>query len=499
MNDPLLQCRDRRKIPAALLAQWMSVALFASLVLTQQAIAKDPDKDAEDIATRALRNTERAAEQAQRIDMRAAEDMAKIRELAIKDPAKAAEELAKIDADTTKERVKAQEDADKEAADIAERNDKLAEDIAKDAADTAEDNAREDGDAAESIHELGKSENPEYDKRGYAARRGEIVALDLSERGLESAKAQGFSVIEQTRLPSLDSDVIRLGLPLGMDADKALKAMEVIDPNGTYDRTHYYGLQFSAAGARDSGAPEATLARKGGNLTIGMIDTAVTAHPALKGVEIKSHDFTNGAGAVSVEHGTAIASLLASEGGSKLFVANIFRGNSAKPFTSADALVGAMEWMVAQNVKVINVSLSGPRNTILDKLIHRAAAKGHMVVAAAGNGGPTAPPAYPAAISDVIAVTAVDDKSHIYRYANQGRYIIVAAPGVSVVAADSTGGIARYSGTSFAAPHIAGWMARCLSKSGISAGSVCITKMVKSAKDLGAPGRDPVYGYGLVE
>ncbi len=499
MNKPVLQHRECRKISAVWRAYWLSAALFSSLVLPQQAIAKDPDKDAADIAARAARNSDRAAEQAQRIDTRAAEDMAKIRELAIKDPAKAAEEQAKLDADTAKERAKAQEDADKEAADIAERNDKLAEDMAKDAADAAEDNAREAGDAADSMHELGESENPDYDKRGYAARRGEIVALDLSARGLESAKAQGFTVIEQTRLLSLESDVVRLGLPTGMDADNGLKAMAVIDPNGTYDRTHYYGLQFAAAGARDSGGSKATLARKAGNLTIGMIDTGVTAHPALKGVEVKSRDFSNGTGAVSLEHGTAIASLLASEGGSKLYVANIFRGTSAKPFTSADALVSAMEWMVAQNVNVINISLSGPRNAILDKLIHRAAAKGHMVVAAAGNGGPAAPPAYPAAISDVIAVTAVDGQSHIYRYANQGHYITVAAPGVAVAAADAGGGIARYSGTSFAAPHIAAWMARCLSKSGSGAGGACSTKMVKSAKDLGAPGRDPVYGYGLIE
>jgi subtilisin family serine protease len=98
-----------------------------------------------------------------------------------------------------------------------------------------------------------------------------------------------------------------------------------------------------------------------------------------------------------------------------------------------------------------------------------------------------------------VTVIPVDGQSHIYRYANQGHYITVAAPGVSVAAADAGGGIARYSGTSFAAPHIAAWMARCLSKSGSGAGGACSAKMVKSAKDLGAPGRDPVYGYGLIE
>ena len=67
-----------------------------------------------------------------------------------------------------------------------------------------------------------------------------------------------------------------------------------------------------------------------------------------------------------------------------------------------------------------------------------------MIVAAAGNGGPTAPPAYPAALRPVVAVTAVDSKDHIYRYANQGRYIMVAAPGVDEPAADARGGISLF-------------------------------------------------------
>jgi hypothetical protein len=61
------------------------------------------------------------------------------------------------------------------------------------------------------------------------------------------------------------------------------------------------------------------------------------------------------------------------------------------------------------------------------------------------------------------------DRPRVYRYANQGNYIAVAARGVSEPAASAGGGIARYSGTSFATPHIAAWLTRCLAMRGATA------------------------------
>jgi hypothetical protein len=86
---------------------------------------------------------------------------------------------------------------------------------------------------------------------------------------------------------------------------------------------------------------------------------------------------------------------------------------------------------------VINMSLAGPRNAILDRLIRDAVASGRTIVAAAGNGGPTAPPAYPAAVPGVIAVTAVDKNRQVYRLAQRGRHIAVSAYGVDVLAANA--------------------------------------------------------------
>jgi hypothetical protein len=348
------------------------------------------------------------------------------------------------------------------------------------------------------LKDLAREENPDFDLRGFPVRRGEVVALDLSDAGLAAAKNAGFRVITRDRLGALSSSVTRLDTPSGLSGEAALAKLRSLDGRATFDLTHYYGLQFAPQGVTERGAGHAALPRRAGALTVGMIDTAVTAHPVLTGTDITQRHFGSAAsGAPQTAHGTAVASILASEGSRHLLVADVFRGTPQAPFTSADAIARSLEWMAERGINVVNISLAGPRNAILDRLIERASAHGMIIVAAAGNGGPTAPPAYPAALGSVVAVTAVDAQSRVYRYANQGDYITVAARGVAEPAAGPGGSIVRYSGTSFATPHISAWMARCLATKAANA-ATCRARLRLSARDLGAPGRDPVYGWGVV-
>ena len=488
MSKPIRSFKNKALLAASAAVFCLAVPAYLSAKEGRDQRTDQSDR-AVQAAERADRDTARAAEKAAQIETRYADDRAKIMEDAIKDPFKATEDLAKLEADRQKEEVKLTEDAAKNAADYQEELAKAAEDAAKDADDLAEYGSSNE------MRDLATEESPEFDKRGFPVRRGELVALDMRPEALGQMQAKGFRIVAQERLPSLESDVIRLAVPDGMKVNDALQTARQIDPGGIYDFTHYYGLQYSPAG-KALGRSQGSLGRKKDRLTIGMIDTAVMSHPALGSTSIKSRDFGNGKGAIPVAHGTAVASILASEGSSSLYVANIFRGGTGSPHTSADALVGALEWMVANKVPVVNISLSGPRNSVLDKLVERSIAKGTVIVAAAGNGGPSAPPAYPAAIRPVVAVTAVDKRMRVYRYANQGRYITVAARGVAQTAANSEGGMGSFSGTSFASPHIAAWMARCLKSSGASA---CTVELHKQARDLGEPGFDPVYGYGFVE
>ena len=100
--------------------------------------------------------------------------------------------------------------------------------------------------------------------------------------------------------------------------------------------------------------------------------------------------------------------------------------------TDTISLLKALEWMKANDVKLINMSFAGPRDELVKDEIEELSSKGITFVAAAGNEGPAAEPAYPAAYPQVIAVTAVTKDLHNYRYANRGDHIDVAAPGVDI-------------------------------------------------------------------
>lgn len=475
--------------------------------------------DREDRADKAMEASIRATERAARDSARASEDAARAAERARIDEIKLVQEtrlqeiksnteLSKAEADAQEQAVKeaadAEEQAAKVSADAAEAAAKAAEDAAKDAADAAKDAAKLAEDAfddsrgsSESMRDLSSNENPEFDSRGFPVRKGEIVGIDIDEGAVAAAIQAGFTILERAPLPSLESEVIRFAAPAGLGSQAALELMRKTDAKGSYDLAHYYGLLFSPQGAALSKGGSAVKA-KPGTLKIGMIDTGVANHSSLNKISLQKKDFSEKTSAPPTEHGTAIASLLASEGTATIYAANIFRGGAGKPYTSAEAIVRALDWMVQQQVPVINISLAGPRNQILDALVRKASRLGHVIVAAAGNGGPTAPPAYPAALPDVVAVTAVDRDLRVYRYANQGRYVRVAAIGVDVNTAAPGGKTTRQSGTSFATPHVAAWMARCTGGKSQDARQKCIKRLENEARDLGEPGRDAVYGFGFI-
>src|SRR5581483_1352998 len=146
----------------------------------------------------------------------------------------------------------------------------------------------------------------------------------------------------------------------------------------------------------------------------------------------------------SPAHGTAVAALLAgrpgtlSEGllpGARLVAIDAFNQAGDRERTDVTRLITALEMLSDRGVRIINLSLSGAPNRLLEKAIAAAVARDIVVVAAAGNKGPGAEPAYPAAYPGVIAVTAVDRQLRIYARATHGDYVSLAAPGVDVLTA----------------------------------------------------------------
>lgn len=443
------------------------------------------------------RETVRTAERSEEHASRNAEDRAQIEERAQKETDNAASELAKRDVDHDRDEEKIARDIAKASADFDEESEEEAEDLAEEAGKLVEhsDDVGSSG-SSELIKELGDLEGAEHDHDGFPVRRSEVVVMDITAATLDAARARGFRVIERTRLGVLDHEVIRLAAPAGITSLAARKVLQDLDPKAVIDLVHYYGLNLTAGGKGKKFGGSPPLRSGPSPLLVGVIDTAVIPHAALSSSRIVSWQVGMQPGAPTA-HGTAVASLIAREGQATIYSANIFRGSAARPFTSADVIAQALEWNLAQGVQTINMSLAGPRNAVLDQLIRDAIARGHTIVAAAGNGGPAAPPAYPAAVPGVVAVTAVDKDLRVYRYANRGRYITVAAPGVEVVAARAPSGYARYTGTSFATPHVTAWLARC--RAGGANGPTCTDRLRKAARDLGATGFDETYGFGVIE
>ncbi len=156
----------------------------------------------------------------------------------------------------------------------------------------------------------------------------------------------------------------------------------------------------------------------------------------------------------------------------------------------------ALGWMKDNHVRLVNMSFSGPPDDLVREAIETLSSSGTVLVAAAGNEGPVAEPAFPAAYPQVIAVTAVTKDLRNYRYANRGPHIDVAAPGVDILSAAPSGRESYHTGTSFAAPHVTGTLA--VMPRELLTGNKDDLLGSMQILDLGEPGRDPVYGRGLL-
>ena len=156
-------------------------------------------------------------------------------------------------------------------------------------------------------------------------------------------------------------------------------------------------------------------------------------------------------------------------------------------------------WAADHGADVINLSLGGPgASGVYAEAVADARSKGVTVVAAAGNDA-SSEPFWPAAEAGVIAVSAVDENREQAWFSNFGSYVDLAAPGVGIVSTDRAGGTSTKNGTSMAAPHVAGVAALVTATApGLTPDQV-ETALTAGATDLGAPGRDDVFGRGLVD
>lgn len=361
-------------------------------------------------------------------------------------------------------------------------------------------------------------------------KQNEVLAVNASAQSLSDAKALGFTINTVTALASLNLSITKLSPPNGLDAIAAQKLLSQKLPNAEFALNKEYRIYRTATGTapaqekspsriteaacagdhcygRDIIAWHSSLDQCSKGVKIGIIDTSVdTSHPvfAHRKIEIR-HTAGNGRRGPNW-HGTGVMGLLAGDapGGvlglapeAEYSVADAFyAGVDDQPTSDTVSMLRAFDWLEKRNVNIVNMSLSGPADALLKKAIDRLAEKGVIFVAAAGNGGPNAAPSYPAAYENVVAVTAVNKALAGYRHANRGDYVDFAAPGVAVWTAMPGGTGTYHSGTSFAAPFVTAAIASVYQQlPGKTASDVI--RAIK-VKDLGVPGKDPIYGYGLI-
>lgn len=341
-------------------------------------------------------------------------------------------------------------------------------------------------------------ESIELDERGEPAVRGVLVASGVDDTMVAQAAQKGFALLDREHIDGLDLDIARFRVPEGRSLGRARKQLARLLPAADVDVDNLY-----FASGPGGALPHAALATAGGGngAALGLIDGGVAAHPSVAG-RVEQRGFALGAPMAS-RHGTAVASLLIGEGnvrgsapGAHLFAADVYGADPAGG--NASAIARSLGWLVQSRVAVTTISLVGPDNKLLAAAVSRAQQRGMLIVAAVGNDGPAAPPAYPASYRGVFAVTGVDAKGRALPEAGRALHVDFAAPGDAVLAATGADSTDRLRGTSFAAPLVAGRLALRYPAPSIDRIGPAVAALVMEARDLGKKGRDAVYGHGLI-
>jgi len=332
----------------------------------------------------------------------------------------------------------------------------------------------------------------------------EIVIGGLDGATLRILEGRGFGLIAGGPLPAPRA---LLRIPLGLSVAEALAIAVELSRGRAVPNTYYrtQAVPVDCAGAicvdwAEVGWPPTPPAACLFTPHIGVIDTGVNRdHDMLMAADITVETIgATGAAPSEARHGTAIVAMFAGDPagrvpglapGARILVVDPFGTADGEERADVFGLVEALERLVLAGVDVISMSLAGNGNPLLEEAVAAAQAAGIPLVAAVGNAGPASAPLYPAAYEGVVAVTAVDRNGAVYRRAVQGPHVAFAAPGVEVTTAASISGVRPQTGTSFAVPFVTAAVAAALA-AGRSSDVVGY---------LGEPGRDPVFGWGLVQ
>jgi serine protease len=299
-------------------------------------------------------------------------------------------------------------------------------------------------------------------------------------------------------VPTIENDSSDRGLSLVAPFEHVPYGVDMVEARDIWDADR--------DGIVDSNAPT------GANRKICIIDTGFEAtHEDLSGPGINVDGYNgnlpwnqDGHG-----HGTHVAGTIAAVSNSygvvgvtpgtvQLYIVRVF-GNDGKWTYSSD-LIDAANRCASAEANIISMSLGGVGFSETEQAkFDELNAQGILSIAAAGNNGFTSSYFYPASYSSVMSVAAVDSSKTHAEFSNRNIQVDISAPGVGVLSTVSDSGYAYLDGTSMAAPHVSGVAALVWSAIPNLTNTEVRDALIATAEDLGTPGRDDMYGAGLVQ
>jgi hypothetical protein len=315
---------------------------------------------------------------------------------------------------------------------------------------------------------------PEHYRPGsaYSGSYGSAVAQGARQRMAERiAKRHGLTLVQNWPMPLLGVDCFVMILPADVSPEAAIAQLSRDKGVAWSQPLQLYHAQAATTGdplmAAQPAAAQWHLAElhrvaTGRGVSVAVIDSRIdTKHPDLDGQVVLTQDFVGGRGTAPELHGTAVAGVIAAREGNGAGIAGVaprarlmglracWQQTSATTLCDTLSLAKALHFAIDRRARVINLSLSGPRDLLLGRLVEAGLARGEAVVAAFDSAAPGG--GFPASQPGVIAVAKEGTAGLPARlYLAPGRDIPTTAPG---------GGWTLVDGTSYAAAHVSGLLA----------------------------------------
>lgn len=250
---------------------------------------------------------------------------------------------------------------------------------------------------------------------------------------------------------------------------------------------------------------------KGAGVTVAVIDSGVEPHPDLRKNLLSGTDVVPGGSGDGREdaasHGTAMAGLIAAHGkgggngalgiAPKAKILPI-RDETPKKVGSSVEIARAIRYAISRHADIINISSAATSHPDLANALKEAAAADIVVVAAAGNRPDDVVVPHPAFYDGVVAVGATDRRGNHADVSVTDDKVEIAAPGVDIASTHLGGIYQRATGTSSSTALVAGAAALVRSKYPDLSAKEVVHRLTATATDKGPAGRDPEYGFGVV-